>query len=151
MRWNAAFAYVDPARQRSNLTVRGDALVDRVLFERDRAAGAVVDGEPVHADQIVLSAGACGSPAILLRSGVGPEAELDALGIDVVAPLDGVGSNLQDHVSAKLVFEPSDELRPQRGKRTPDRRIAAAAFARPRAPAFERSSRFARDRSSFAL
>ena len=119
VRWNAAFAYVDPARQRSNLTVRGDALVDRVLFERDRAAGAVVDGEPVHADQIVLSAGACGSPAILLRSGVGPEAELDALGIDVVAPLDGVGSNLQDHVSAKLVFEPSDELRERTRARAP--------------------------------
>jgi choline dehydrogenase len=111
VRWNAAFAYVDPARGRPNLTIRGDALVDRVLFEGDRAVGAVVDGEVVDADTVVLSAGACGSPAILMRSGVGPEAELDALGIDVVAPVDAVGANLQDHVSAKLVFEPSDELR----------------------------------------
>jgi len=111
VRWNAAFAYVDPARGRPNLTIRGDALVDRMLFEGERAVGAVVSGETVAADTVVLSAGACGSPAILLRSGVGPEAQLDALGIDVVAPLDAVGANLQDHASAKLVFEPSDELR----------------------------------------
>ena len=119
VRWNAAFAYVDPARRRPNLTVRGDALVDRVLFERDHAVGAVVGGETVGAATVVLSAGACGSPAILLRSGVGPEADLTALGIDVVAPLDGVGANLQDHVSAKLDFEPSDELRERTRARAP--------------------------------
>ena len=111
MRWNAAFAYLQPARPRPNLTVRADSLVDRILFEAGRAVGAVVGGEVVHADIVVLAAGTCGSPAILLRSGVGPEQELDALGIDVVAPLEGVGANLQDHVSAKLEFEVSDELR----------------------------------------
>lgn len=119
VRWNAAFAYVDPARGRPNLTIRGDALVDRVLCERGRTVGAVVDGEVVHADVVVLCAGACGSPAILLRSGIGPEAELEALGIDVVAVLDGVGSNLQDHVSAKLAFEPSDVLREETRSRAP--------------------------------
>jgi choline dehydrogenase len=119
VRWNAAFAYVDPARGRPNLTTRGDALVDRVLFERDHAVGAVVDGETIAADTVVLSAGACGSPAILLRSGVGREADLDALGIDVVAPLEAVGANLQDHVSAKLLFEPSDELRERTRARAP--------------------------------
>lgn len=119
VRWNAAFAYLDPARQRSNLTVRGDALVDRVLVEGGRAVGAVVGGEVLHADTVVLSAGACGSPAILLRSGIGPEGELDALGIAVVAPLEGVGSNLQDHVTAKLVFEPSEALRGETRRRAP--------------------------------
>jgi choline dehydrogenase len=94
VRWNAAFAYLDPARPRPNLTVRGDALVDRVVCEGDRAVGAVVNGEVLRADIVVLAAGAIGSPAILLRSGV-----------------EAAGSNLQDHVSAKLVFETSDALR----------------------------------------
>jgi choline dehydrogenase len=93
VRWNAAFAYVEPARRRPNLTIRADALADRVVFEGERAVGVEVEGEVVQADLVVLSAGAIGSPRILLRSGV------------------EAGSNLQDHVSAKLVFETSDELR----------------------------------------
>jgi choline dehydrogenase len=119
VRWNAAFAYLDPARRRPNLTVRADALVERVLFQGDQAVGAVVAGEVVRADTLVLSAGTCGSPAILLRSGVGRERDLDALGIDVVAPLDAVGANLQDHGSAKLAFEPTGELRRQTRQRAP--------------------------------
>ncbi|HEX9380003.1 MAG TPA: GMC family oxidoreductase [Gaiellaceae bacterium] len=118
-RWNTAFAYLDPARHRANLTVRGHRLVDRVLFEGERAVGAVAGEEILHADVVVLAAGACGSPAILLRSGVGPESQLDALGIAVVAPLEGVGANLQDHATAKLAFEPSEELRERTGKRAP--------------------------------
>lgn len=119
VRWNAAFAYLDPARNRENLTIRADALVDRVLFDGERAAAAVVGEEVLRADVIVLAAGACGSPAILLRSGVGPEADLDALGIDVVMPNDGVGANLADHVSAKLAFEPSEALREETERRAP--------------------------------
>jgi choline dehydrogenase len=114
IRWNAAFAYLEPARARPNLAIRADSLVDRVLFERGHAVGAVVAGEVVHADAVVLAAGAIGSPAILLRSGVGPEADLEKLGIDVAAPLEDVGTNLQDHVSAKLVFDTSGELRTER-------------------------------------
>ena len=80
VRWNAAFAYLDPARGRPNLTIVADALVDRLRFEGDRATGAVVrvDGEEleISADLVVLAAGAYGSPAILLRSGIGPAAEL---------------------------------------------------------------------------
>ena len=93
VRWNAAFAYLEPARRRANLTVRANAFANRVVFENERAVGAVVDGEIVDADVVVLSAGAIGSPRILLRSGV------------------EAGSNLQDHVSAKLVFETNDRLR----------------------------------------
>jgi choline dehydrogenase len=93
VRWNAAFAYVQPARSRANLTIRADALAERVLLDGARATGALVDGETIEADVVVLSAGAIGSPRILLRSGI------DA------------GSNLQDHVSAKLVFETTDTLR----------------------------------------
>ncbi len=93
VRWNAAFAYLQPARPRANLTIRADALAERVLLDGARATGAIVDGEAIEADLVVLSAGAIGSPRILLRSGI------DA------------GSNLQDHVSAKLVFETTDTLR----------------------------------------
>jgi choline dehydrogenase len=96
VRWNAAFAYLEPARGRPNLTIRADALADRVLFDGTCAVGAVVDGEDVRAEVVILSAGAVGSPRILLRSGV------DA------------GSNLQDHVSTKLVFETTPELRSER-------------------------------------
>jgi choline dehydrogenase-like flavoprotein len=93
IRWNAAFAYLEPARGRPNLTIRAGAHAERVVFRDERAIGAIVDGENVEADLIVLSAGAIGSPRILLRSGI------------------EAGSNLQDHVSTKLVFETSDVLR----------------------------------------
>jgi choline dehydrogenase len=92
MRWNAAFAYLEPARGRPNLTIRVNALAERVVLDGNRAAGAVVDGEVVHADVVVLCGGAVGSPRILLPSGI------DA------------GSNLQDHVTTKLAFETTDAL-----------------------------------------
>jgi choline dehydrogenase len=93
VRWNAAFAYLEPARSRPNLTIRANARSERVLVDGGRVAGAVVDGETIGADLVVVSAGAIGSPRILLRSGI------DA------------GSNLQDHASAKLTFETTDALR----------------------------------------
>ena len=93
MRWNAAFAYLEPARSRPNLTIRANAHVDRVLLDGNHVAGALVDGETIGADVVVVSAGAIGSPRILLRSGI------DA------------GSNLQDHATAKLTFETTDALR----------------------------------------
>lgn len=93
IRWNAAFAYLEPARRRGNLTIRADAEAERIVFRDERAIGAVVDGETVEADLVVLSAGAVGSPRLLLRSCI------------------EAGSNLQDHVSTKLVFETSDALR----------------------------------------
>jgi choline dehydrogenase-like flavoprotein len=96
VRWNAAFAYLEPARRRDNLTIRANALAERIVIEDERAVGAIVDGERVEAEVVVLSAGAIGSPTILIRSGVRVE---------------GLGENLQDHVTAKLVFQTSDALR----------------------------------------
>jgi choline dehydrogenase len=98
-------AYLEPARGLPNLTIRGDALVDRVLFEGRRAVGVriISDGTATteHADSVVLSAGAIHSPAILLRSGVGPAGHLRSLGIDVRADLP-VGLGLQDHPLAMV-------------------------------------------------
>ncbi|MEV4732449.1 GMC family oxidoreductase [Saccharopolyspora sp. NPDC049426] len=98
-------AYLEPARELSTLAIRGDAVVDRVLFVGHRAVGvrAVANGVPTteYADTVVLSAGVIHSPAILLRSGIGPAAELRALGADVLADLP-VGRGMQDHPMALL-------------------------------------------------
>ncbi|MCM3781255.1 GMC family oxidoreductase [Microbacterium hydrocarbonoxydans] len=109
VRWNSAFAFLDEVRVRPNLTIRGGARVHRLTFEGTRATGAEieVDGEVtlVHAGRVVVAAGAYHSPAILLRSGVGPANELDALGIDLVADVPGVGKHLLDHECVQLDFE----------------------------------------------
>jgi choline dehydrogenase len=67
VRWNAAFAYLDPARGRENLTILADALVDRVLLAGDRAVGVATAAGELRARTVVLAAGAYGSPRILLR------------------------------------------------------------------------------------
>ena len=94
----------DAVRQRSNLTIRTDCLVDRVLFESDRAVGAAIlgpDGEQemLFAREVILCAGAIHSPAVLMRSGIGTADELEPLGIAVVAERPGVGANLMEHPS----------------------------------------------------
>jgi choline dehydrogenase len=114
VRWNAAFAYLDPARERPNLTIVPDAVVDRLRFDGDRAVGAAVrvEGEErqIAAGIVALTAGAYGSPAILLRSGVGPAADLARLSVDVHADVPGVGRNLRDHPRVEVVYRPSAEL-----------------------------------------
>ncbi len=93
-------AYLDPVRDRPNLTVIGNAHVERVLFDGPVATGvnAIVDGQAQQfdADEIILSAGAIHTPAILMRSGIGKRAELERFGIPIVAELP-VGDNLVDH------------------------------------------------------
>jgi choline dehydrogenase len=110
VRWNTSFAYVDPARGRPNLTVLAETLVDRVLVDGGRAKGVATDRGELTADAIVVAAGAYGSPALLLRSGIGPEADLRGLGIDVVEANDAVGAGLTDHPLVKLSFEGSETL-----------------------------------------
>ncbi|MDB5382718.1 MAG: family oxidoreductase [Rhodospirillales bacterium] len=95
--------YLEPARGRENLTIRGGAMVDRVLFEGSRARAVRVrfegeaDWQEVAGREIVLCAGAIHSPTILLRSGIGPAAELAALGIAIQHDLPAVGRHLMDH------------------------------------------------------
>jgi choline dehydrogenase len=98
VRWNAAFAYVDPARNRSNLTVIADTLVDRVLLDGERAVGAATSAGDFGAATVVVSAGAYGSPAILLRSGIGPGRGLP------------VGEGLADHVGVGFGYDPVSGL-----------------------------------------
>lgn len=104
--------YVRRARPRSNFTVVGNANVDRLLFDGTRATGVrLADGREFNADRVVVSAGALGSPAILLRSGAGPVDELGALGIDAVSDLP-VGRGLRDHPSCMFHLDcPPGEAR----------------------------------------
>jgi choline dehydrogenase-like flavoprotein len=97
VRQNVGLVYLTAeVRRRPNLTVRGDVNVDRVLFDGTTAAGVLAaDGTVYRAREVILSGGAYGSPAILLRSGVGPADDLAALGIPVIADLP-VGQRLQD-------------------------------------------------------
>lgn len=84
---------------RANLTLRAGAAVAALDFSGRRCLGlALTDGTRLAAGQVVLAAGAIGSPLLLLRAGIGPAAELAALGIPVRADLPGVGRNLQDHL-----------------------------------------------------
>ncbi|WP_321795190.1 GMC family oxidoreductase [Caballeronia sp. J97] len=94
----------DAARARVNLTIRTGEVVERILFEGKRAIGARIvrnDGtsEVLSARRVIVSAGAIHSPALLMRSGIGPGDELAALGIDVLADRPGVGRNLMEHPS----------------------------------------------------
>ncbi|HUE28724.1 MAG TPA: GMC oxidoreductase [Solirubrobacteraceae bacterium] len=97
VRQNTGMVYLtEEVRNRPNLKISGDVLVDRVLFDQRRAVGVVTaSGAEIPAGEVILSGGSYGSPALLLRSGVGPAADLAELGIDVVADLP-VGQRLQD-------------------------------------------------------
>lgn len=106
VRQSTALTYLAAARARPNLTIRGGVLVEKVLLNGTRAIGVQLaePDEIIHADLVVLAAGAYGSPLLLLRSGIGPADELRAAGIQAQADLPGVGRNLQDHPLLKLPF-----------------------------------------------
>jgi len=109
-RCSAAVAYLRPAMTRSNLQVETNAHTSRVLFENNRAVGVeyvAKSGETrrVYAThEVILAGGVINSPQVLMLSGIGDPAELRRHGIDVKVPLPAVGKNLQDHLSAALIY-----------------------------------------------
>jgi choline dehydrogenase len=107
VRWNTAFAYLDPVRGNGHLTIREHIQVDRMRLEGHRivAIEAIGPEGPVtiEAGRVVVCAGTYGSPAILLRSGIGPDSELRPLGIETKLDL-GVGRNLHDHPAVYLKY-----------------------------------------------
>ena len=122
IRWSTALGYLDTARHRLNLTIRPNSLVHRIIFQGNRATGVEVEsgGETfiVEGEEIILSAGAIGSPQTLLLSGVGPAGHLGQFGIPVVKDLPGVGQNLRDHPLIYVTFKtnegfPLDGLAPR--------------------------------------
>ena len=95
---STAIGYLGPARRRENLTIVPDTVVHQVIFEGTRAVGVTPAGDSeFRGEEIILCAGAIGSPQILLLSGVGPADQLRSLDIPVVRHLPGVGCNLRDH------------------------------------------------------
>ena len=108
IRWSTALGYLNPARDRPNLTIMPDALAHRIVFDGNRAVGVDVEADDevrtVLGDEIVLSAGAIGSPHLLMLSGVGPAGHLAESGVPVVSDSPGVGQNLRDHPQVQLVW-----------------------------------------------
>ena len=125
-RLSAARAFLEPARNRKNLTVITNALVTRILFEGNRASGITfvrngLETSVKAAREVILSGGAVNSPQLLQLSGLGPEKLLNSYGIPVVQHLPQVGENLEDHVGLNYTFRMkvptlNDQLRPWWGK-----------------------------------
>jgi len=114
-RWSTAVGYLKQARQRHNLKVELNALATRILFSGRRAIGieyrqgaatrtAYADGE------VILAGGAFNSPQLLQLSGVGPADLLRSHGIDVIADMPGVGSDLQDHLQVRMQFRCTEPI-----------------------------------------
>ena len=139
VRFSTALGYLDPARHRLNLTVRPNCQALRIVFQGQRATGLLVESGgqtfTVEAEQIILSAGAVGSPHLLMLSGVGPAGQLEALGIPVVQDTPGVGRNLKDHPKVYVTWEVGGRFR---CPRQPGRRQRRAATDRSRLPPAQR-------------
>lgn len=114
-RWNTSKAFLRPAKSRPNLTVWTEAQVEKLLFEKDHQGAIVCTGAKVRRgvksfevsakNEVVLSAGAVNSPAILQLSGIGCAKHLKSHGVDVVLDVPSVGENLQDHLQIRSVFK----------------------------------------------
>jgi len=103
-RSSTAVAYLAPARGRANLTVKTGVQVLKILVENHRATGVQTSDGP-YRGEVILSAGAIGSPRLLQLSGIGPADHLASLGIAVVLDQPGVGSDLQDHLDLFVIAE----------------------------------------------
>lgn len=114
-RGSTARTFLASAKGRANLRVETDALATRLLFEGRRCVGVAVhqggtERELRAAREVILCGGAVNSPHLLQISGVGPGAHLQALGVDVVQDLPGVGANLQDHYVARVSHRARDAI-----------------------------------------
>ena len=110
LRVSCAIGYLAPARLRDNLTIQANTHVRRLIIENKKCVGVEVemsDGEVkmIKATTTVLSAGAIMSPAILMRSGLGPRKQLEHHGIDLIEDIQGIGQNLSDHPAISVIAE----------------------------------------------
>ncbi len=112
VRWNTAKGFLRPVRHRRNLAIETHAMVERLLLEGRRVTGLVMRQHGQERTlkatrEVILSAGAIGSPQLLQLSGIGPPAVLRPLGIEVRHELAGVGENLQDHLQIRCAYKVS--------------------------------------------
>ncbi len=111
-RWSSARGFLKPVLNRSNLRLETNVLVDRLIIESGRAAGVLFrqGGETVEArakGEVILCAGSIGTTQVLQRSGIGPAEWLSPLGVDIVADVQGIGHNLQDHLQQRAIYKVS--------------------------------------------
>ncbi|WP_091436273.1 GMC family oxidoreductase [Ancylobacter rudongensis] len=111
-RWSAARGFLKPVLSRPNLRLETSCHTERVLIEDGRAAGVVYRQNGVTKvararGEVILAAGAIGSPHLLKLSGIGPGEELAGHGITVAHALPGVGANLQDHLQLRMIYKVS--------------------------------------------
>jgi choline dehydrogenase-like flavoprotein len=109
-RWSAARGFLKPVLRRQNLRLETGCLVEGLLFDGKRAAGVRFRQNGVSRTahcrgEIIMAAGSIGSPQIMMLSGVGPAADLAALGIPIVLDKSGVGANLHDHLQLRLIYK----------------------------------------------
>jgi len=113
VRMSTALTYLSMARHRMNLTIKGDVLAHRILFDGNKAIGVEAEsgGEvfKIDADQVIISSGAIAAPQIMLLSGIGPKTHLDEFGIAQILDLPGVGENLRDHPAAFVLYRGDSE------------------------------------------
>ena len=110
VRWNTAKAFLKPAMTRPNLTVMTNAMVERLMLSDRRVTGLQLrrDGLPIKIGarrEVLLSAGAIGSPQIMQLSGIGPGELLSQHGVPVAVDMQGVGRNLQDHLQIRCAYK----------------------------------------------
>jgi len=115
LRWNAAFGYLDGPRDGKGLDILAGSQVQRLEFSGGTVTGVLVNQDGglrrFSAGTVVLAAGAFGSPAVLMRSGIGDPRRLAADGVSPAHELPGVGANLSDHPGVTLRLAASDRLR----------------------------------------
>ncbi|MFS4439242.1 GMC family oxidoreductase [Paracoccaceae bacterium GXU_MW_L88] len=110
-RWSAARAFLNPVKGRENLTVMTGAHVERLVIDDAKRCNGVRlrrggEGVEISAErEVILSAGAIGTPQILQLSGIGPGALLQKHGVEVRHDLPGVGQNLMDHLQLRTIFK----------------------------------------------
>ena len=159
VRFSTSLGYLSQARHRLNLTIRPNCIARRLLMDERRVNGIEVESGgstfTVYGGQVILSAGAVGSPQLLMLSGIGPAEQLSSLGIPMVMDLPGVGQNLRDHPKLYLTWKVKEgypaTYRPARGGVTlrftgtgshlrNDLGISMGAFVKPRLKPSEYSS-----------
>ncbi|MGI9476074.1 MAG: GMC family oxidoreductase, partial [Hyphomicrobiaceae bacterium] len=128
-RCSTAVGYLHPVKGRKNLHVATHAHTKHILLDGKRATGVAFDRNGVAETaaatrEVILAAGAIGSPQILMLSGIGPAAHLQDHGLDVAADMPGVGANLQDHLQTRMVFKTSRPITLNDQLRNPLRKVA---------------------------
>jgi choline dehydrogenase len=112
-RWSAARGFLKPALARGNLRIELNVVVERLIVEKGRACGVqfLRDGQKLEVrtqGEVILAAGAIGSPQLLSLSGIGRREWLAPLGIETILERRGVGSNLQDHLQQRVIYKVSN-------------------------------------------